>query len=115
MTEISVQIEGLEDLQKQLERLVSLAEQEKYTFRAASYAMTPIVNQARLLAPMAEQAYFRYSKGRVLRKNNLARKKKYAGVAALYSNVAKERVGRGRVEVQPTFPVTITITVGSQR
>lgn len=101
MTEISVQIEGLEDLQKQFERLVSLAEQEKYTFRAASYAMTPIVNQARLLAPMAEQAYFRYSKGRVLRKNNLARKKKYAGVAALYSNVAKERVGRGRVEVQP--------------
>ena len=53
MTEISVQIEGLEDLQKQLERLVSLAEQEKYTFRAASYAMTPIVNQARLLASMA--------------------------------------------------------------
>lgn len=42
MTEISVQIEGLEDLQKQLERLVSLAEQEKYTFRAASYAMTPV-------------------------------------------------------------------------
>ncbi len=64
MIETSVEIEGLDDLTKQLTRLVSLAKQQQYVMNAASYALSPIVKEVKRLAPKAESEYIRYRNGR---------------------------------------------------
>lgn len=64
MIESSVQIEGLDDLNQQLARLVSLAKQQQYVMNAASYALSPIVKEVKRLAPKAESEYIRYRNGR---------------------------------------------------
>lgn len=64
MIETSVEVEGLDDLTKQLTRLVSLAKQQQYVMNAASYALSPIVKEVKRLAPKAESEYIRYRNGR---------------------------------------------------
>ena len=64
MIETSVEIEGLDDLNQQLARLVSLAKQQQYVMNAASYALSPIVKEVKRLAPKAESEYIRYRNGR---------------------------------------------------
>ncbi len=60
---INTEIEGLEDLDQQLQRLVSIATEEKYVMNACSYAMTPIIAEAKRLAPKAEKDYIRHRRG----------------------------------------------------
>ncbi len=64
MIDLSVEVEGLDDLTKQLTRLVSLAKQQQYVMNAASYALSPIVKEVKRLAPKAESEYIRYRNGR---------------------------------------------------
>ena len=64
MINSSVEVEGLDDLTKQLTRLVSLAKQQQYVMNAASYALSPIVKEVKRLAPKAESEYIRYRNGR---------------------------------------------------
>lgn len=64
MIESSVEVEGLDDLTKQLTRLVSLAKQQQYVMNAASYALSPVVKEVKRLAPKAESEYIRYRNGR---------------------------------------------------
>ncbi|WP_420002167.1 HK97-gp10 family putative phage morphogenesis protein [Acinetobacter sp. LF10] len=64
MIDSSVEVEGLDDLTKQLTRLVSLAKQQQYVMNAASYALSPIVKEVKRLAPKAESEYIRYRNGR---------------------------------------------------
>lgn len=64
MIDSSVEVEGLDDLTKQLTRLVSLAKQQQYVMNAASYALSPMVKEVKRLAPKAESEYIRYRNGR---------------------------------------------------
>lgn len=64
MIESSVEVEGLDDLTKQLARLVSLGKQQQYVMNAASYALSPMVKEVKRLAPKAESEYIRYRNGR---------------------------------------------------
>nr|WP_314369165.1 HK97-gp10 family putative phage morphogenesis protein [uncultured Acinetobacter sp.] len=62
--DISVEIEGLDDLTKQLQRLESLAKQKTLTYKALFAASKPMLDEVKLLAPKAAQQYFRYYAGR---------------------------------------------------
>ena len=58
--DISVEIEGLDDLTQQLKRLESLAKQKTLTYKAMFFATKPMLDEVKRLAPKAEKAYFRY-------------------------------------------------------
>ncbi|WP_336938257.1 HK97-gp10 family putative phage morphogenesis protein [Acinetobacter modestus] len=61
--DISVRVDGLDDLTQQLNRLESIAKQKSLTYKAMFYATTPFLQEAKRLAPIAEGEYYRYYKG----------------------------------------------------
>lgn len=61
--DISMRIDGLDDLTKQLKQLESIPKQKALTYRAMFYATTPFVQEVKRLAPIAEGQYYRYYKG----------------------------------------------------
>ena len=61
--DISVEIEGLDDLTQQLKRLESLAKQKTLTYKAMFFATKPMLDEVKRLAPKAEKAYYRYYRG----------------------------------------------------
>lgn len=63
MIESSVEIEGVDDLQKQLASLVNLARQKSITQSACRYALKELHADVVADAPRAEKAYYRYWRG----------------------------------------------------
>ena len=92
--DVSTQILGFEDLEAQLNRLVDLAEQEKYTYRATSYGLTPIIKEAKRLAPKADQAYYRYYRGsaRQRRRGNPQNSRKLVEPGNLKKSIKRKKV-----------------------
>lgn len=71
--DISVELEGLDDLAKQLQQLESLAKNKSLTYKALFQASKPMLDEVKRLAPKAEKAYFRYfnksgNKSKILQK-----------------------------------------------
>ncbi|MFN4317189.1 HK97-gp10 family putative phage morphogenesis protein [Acinetobacter parvus] len=62
--DILVEIEGLDDLTKQLQQLESLAKQKTLTYKALFFATKPMLDEVKRLAPKAESSYFRYYAGK---------------------------------------------------
>lgn len=67
---VTVGISGMDDLQKQLSRLVDLAKEKQVAQTAARYALKEMYDEIRESAPQAEQAYFRYSRGSAKSRKN---------------------------------------------
>ena len=61
--DVSVRVEGLEDLTNQLRQLESIGKQKTLTYKAIFYATTPFLQEVKRLAPVAEGQYYRYYKG----------------------------------------------------
>ncbi|ELW82084.1 bacteriophage protein, PF04883 family [Acinetobacter sp. WC-743] len=64
MIDVSVRVDGLDDLTQQLQQLESLGKQKQLTQNALFYASKPMLDEVKALAPKAEKAYYRYWKGR---------------------------------------------------
>ncbi|MDH0655941.1 HK97 gp10 family phage protein [Acinetobacter johnsonii] len=92
--DISTKIEGMQDLTSQLEKLETLAKQEKLTQNALFFASKPIVDEIKLKAPVAEKDYYRYYRGsaRSRRKGNPQSSRKLIKPGTLKKSVARKRL-----------------------
>lgn len=95
MIETSVEIEGLDDLTKQLQQLESLAKQKTLTYKAMFFATKPMLDEVKRLAPKSEKAYFRY-----YRKNGKSRVLQTPGKL-------KKSIKRRRVKLDSSIGVAI--------
>ena len=93
--DISVEIEGLDDLTKQLQQLESLAKQKTLTYKAMFFATKPMLDEVKRLAPKAEKAYFRY-----YRKNGKSRVLQTPGKL-------KKSIKRRRVKLDSSIGVAV--------
>lgn len=93
--DISVEIEGLDDLTQQLKRLESLAKQKTLTYKAMFFATKPMLDEVKRLAPKAEKAYFRY-----YRKNGKSRVLQTPGKL-------KKSIKRRRVKLDSSIGVAV--------
>ena len=96
--DISTKIEGMQDLTSQLEKLETLAKQEKLTQNALFFASKPIVDEIKLKAPVAEKDYYRYYRGsaRSRRKGNPQSSRKLIKPGTLKKRVARKRLRLAR-------------------
>lgn len=93
--DISVEIEGLDDLTQQLKRLESIAKQKTLTYKAMFFATKPMLDEVKRLAPKAEKAYFRY-----YRKNGKSRVLQTPGKL-------KKSIKRRRVKLDSSIGVAV--------
>ena len=93
--DISVEIEGLDDLTQQLKRLESLAKQKTLTYKAMFFATKPMLDEVKRLAPKAEKAYYRY-----YRKNGKSRVLQTPGKL-------KKSIKRRRVKLDSSIGVAV--------
>lgn len=61
---ISTEVEGLDELHKQMESLVSFARNVQIIQTCARHALKPMLEDIKNDAPRAEKAYYRYYSGR---------------------------------------------------
>ena len=95
MIDLSVEVEGLDDLTKQLQQLESLAKQKTLTYKAMFFATKPMLDEVKRLAPKAEKAYFRY-----YRKNGKSRVLQTPGKL-------KKSIKRRRVKLDSSIGVAV--------
>lgn len=60
---VHYEVEGMDDLQKQLSELVNLAREKQITQTCARFALKEMHEDIKNDAPIAEQSYFRYWRG----------------------------------------------------
>lgn len=91
---VTVEISGLDDLQKQLSSLVALAREKQVTQTAARYALKEMYDDIRGNAPVAEQAYFRYYRGsaKARRRGSPQNSKKLVQPGTLKKSIAYKRI-----------------------
>lgn len=91
---ITFEIEGLDDLQKQLSSLVSLAKEKQLTQGAAMFALGDMYKEVRKQAPVAEQSYFRYYRGsaKARRQGSPESSKRHVAPGTLRKSIARKRV-----------------------
>lgn len=92
--DISTKFEGVQDLTSQLEKLESLAKQERLTQNALFFASKPMVDEIKLKAPVADKEYYRYYRGsaRSRRKGNPQNSRKLITPGTLKKSVARKRL-----------------------
>ena len=95
--DISVEIEGLDDLTQQLKRLESIAKQKTLTYKALFFASKTMLDEVKLLAPKAAKDYFRYYKGRDGNKDRVLQK----------PGKLKKSIKRKRVKLESSVGVSI--------
>ena len=107
MIDVSVDVEGLDDLTQQLSRLESLGKQKQLTQNALFYASQLMLAEVKALAPKAEEAYYRYWKGK--KNDNYAGKER----KLVKPGKLKKSIKRRRVKIQGS--VAIGIYVGGTK
>lgn len=90
----SAELDGWDDLKKQMEQLTSLGKEKQLTQNALFYASQPMFEEIKQNAPKAEKAYYRYYRGsfkaRLAGNPQNSRKLKRPGT--LRRNIARKRV-----------------------
>ena len=91
---VTVEIEGMEDLHKQLSNLVNLAKEKRITQNVAMFAIKEMYDEIRDNAPIAEESYFRYYRGsqRARRKGNAQNSRRLVQPGTLRRSIARKRV-----------------------
>lgn len=91
---VTVEIEGMDDLHKQLSDLVNLAKEKQITQNVAMFALGDMYKEIRDQAPVAEQSYFRYFRGyaKQRRKGNPQNSRKLMQPGTLRKSIARRRV-----------------------
>lgn len=94
MIDSSCEIEGLDDLQKQLESLVDLARQKSVTQSVCRYALKELHADVVADAPRAEEAYYRYSRGsaRARRRGNAQNSRRLVQPGTLQESIKFKRI-----------------------
>lgn len=94
MIEPSCEIEGMDDLQKQLASLVDLARQKQITQTCSRYALKEMYDDVKLSAPMADEAYYRYYRGsaRARKRGNSQNSRKLVQPGTLRDSIAFKRL-----------------------
>ena len=91
---VTVEIEGMDDLHKQLSNLVNLAKEKQITQNVAMFALGDMYKESRDQAPVAEQSYFRYLRGsaKQRRKGNPQNSRKLMQPGTLRKSISRRRV-----------------------
>ena len=101
--DVSVEIEGLDDLTQQLQRLESLAKQKQLTQNALFFASKPMLDEVKAQAPKAEKAYYRYWKGQ--KKNDYSDKRR----ALVKPGKLRKSIKRRRVKIEGSTAIGIYV------
>ena len=94
MIDLSVEVEGLDDLTEKLEGLVNLAKQTSVTQAVCRFALKELHADVVADAPRAEEAYYRYSRGsaRARRRGNPQNSRRLVQPGTLQESIKFKRI-----------------------